>query len=226
MLHTVELAHRRACVLRTISSLQMHFLALYTSRDLQCSLGYDSSQACDSFQLGEMIKFMTKKGLLSLVPFQAVSPDDQEYIWPDAYTGDIEQLIVLLRQFPEYQIDKNHTHCGIRVKVLPALRYIKDCMDTGLGIKTMLWRSDRASQTWISSKLISGNGKKPFMVAGEAVGDKGNFFDFTKADSRTELGGNSFNTDKLAKALFTADKRKWTLEKGEESIRLKSTLKF
>jgi hypothetical protein len=27
-----------------------------------------------------MVKFLTKKGLLSLVPFQAVSPDDSEYI--------------------------------------------------------------------------------------------------------------------------------------------------
>ncbi|MCJ1304805.1 hypothetical protein MMC08_007618, partial [Hypocenomyce scalaris] len=49
-----ELAYRRACVLDTINSLQNHFLALYTSKQRQCKLGYDSSPQCDSFQLGEM----------------------------------------------------------------------------------------------------------------------------------------------------------------------------
>jgi hypothetical protein len=204
----------------------MHFLSLYTSRELQCTLGYDSSPACDSFQLGEMIKFMTKKGLLSLVPFQAVSPEDPEYLWPEAYTGDIEHLIVLLRQIPEYQIDKNHSHCGVRVKILPALRYIKDCFDTGIGIKLAVWRTDMAAQTWIPSKLSNGKGRKPFIVGGEVVGENATSFDFTKAGSIMELGSSSFSSDKSAKALFTAEKRKWTLEKGEESIRLRSTLKF
>jgi hypothetical protein len=172
-----------------------------------------------------MIKFMSKKDLLSLVPFQAVSPEDPDYIWPDAYSGDVEHLIGLLRQIPEYQIDKNHNHCGVRVKILPALRYIKDCMDTGIGIKVMLWKSDRAIQTWISSKPTHGKGRKPFVVAGEAVGEQGGFFDFTNVGPM-ELGANAFNTDKTAKTLFTADRRKWTLEKGEESTRLKSSLKF
>ncbi|KAK3725375.1 hypothetical protein LTR37_000345 [Vermiconidia calcicola] len=38
-----ELSFRRDCVLDTIQSLQAHFLRLYTSRDRQCKLGYDSS---------------------------------------------------------------------------------------------------------------------------------------------------------------------------------------
>ncbi|KAG7140693.1 hypothetical protein HYQ46_007937 [Verticillium longisporum] len=51
-----ELQHRREAILNTIASVQRHFLALYSSRDRQCKLGYDSSSACDSFQLGQMLK--------------------------------------------------------------------------------------------------------------------------------------------------------------------------
>jgi hypothetical protein len=38
-----ELTYRRECILDTVQSLQQHFLALYTSRQRQCKLGYDSS---------------------------------------------------------------------------------------------------------------------------------------------------------------------------------------
>jgi hypothetical protein len=55
-----------------------------------------------------MVKFLTKKGLLSLVPFQSGSTEDLEYIWPEAYNGDVDYLIGLLRQCPSYQIDHNH----------------------------------------------------------------------------------------------------------------------
>jgi hypothetical protein len=59
-----------------------------------------------------MVKFLTKKGLLSLVPFQSVSPEDSDYIWPEAYSGDVDYLINMLRQCPSYQIDHNHGRCG------------------------------------------------------------------------------------------------------------------
>lgn len=126
----------------------MSFIALYSSRTRQCALGYDSSGACDSFQLGEMIKFLAKKELLFLVPFQSVSPEDPDYIWPQAYTSDIDHLIGLLRQCPPYQIDHNHSHCGLRVRILPALDYIKDCIEAGIGINPLRWKADRATQTW------------------------------------------------------------------------------
>jgi hypothetical protein len=222
--HPVELSHRRASILRTIGSLQLHFLDLYASRNRQCSLGYDSSPACDSFQLGEMVKFLTRKELLSLIPFQAVPPDDPEYVWPDPYTGDIEHLIGLLRQCPSYQLDKNHSHCGLRSRILPALEYIRDCIDTGIGIKVMRWRADRPSQTWLTAKPTTGRGRKPF-----AVGDEENIktFDFTKSRSGMELGPNSFNADKSAQSLFTAKKWIWTQELVEENTRpSRPTLKY
>jgi hypothetical protein len=167
-----------------------------------------------------MIKFLTKKGLLSLIPFQATSPEDSDYIWPEPYAGDIENLIGLLRQCPSYQIDKNHGHCGLRSKILPPLDYIRDCIDTGVGIKVMRWRSDRAAHTWIAPEPTTGKGRKPFIVGGE---DNMKTFDFTKSKSAMEMGANSFNVDQSAKSMFTAEKWIWTPEKEEENPRLVKT---
>ncbi|KAI9646616.1 hypothetical protein NHQ30_004612 [Ciborinia camelliae] len=210
-----ELSYRRSRIILTISSLQTYFLSLYTSRTQQCKLGYDSSAACDSFQLGEMVKFFTRKNLLSLIPFQAVSPEDPEFIWPEAYTGDIEQLFILLRECPSYQIDKNHGHCGLRNKLLPALDYIKDCLD-GVGIKVQLWKTERSTQTWVpSSSANNSSTKKAFVVGGKAVGDatQVKLFDI-KSLSREDLmfGGRALGVDQAAKKLFLAEKWNWTRE--------------
>ncbi|KAF7955125.1 uncharacterized protein EAE97_000384 [Botrytis byssoidea] len=228
-----ELSYRRQRIILTISSLQTHFLSLYTSRTRQCKLGYDSSAACDSFQLGEMVKFMTRRNLLSLMPYQAVPPDDPEFIWPEAYTGDIELLIALLRECPSYQIDKNHGHCGLRNKLLPALSYIKDCIDGGIGIKSKFWKTERSSQTWIPSPSTNNSNKKAFVVGGKEVGDDKpeNFFDF-KSLNREDLtsGGRSLGVDKAAKKLFLADKWDWIreveTEKEKERMSKSSYFRF
>jgi hypothetical protein len=225
----VELSHRRACILRTLAGLLSHFLALYTSSNRKCRLGYDSSPACDSYQLGEMIKFLTKKGLLSLIPFQAVSPEDPEYVWPESWDGDIEHLMGILRQCPSYQIDKNHAHCGLRSKLLPRLAAIQSCIDTGVGIKLMRWKIDRAAETWIIPTRTSERGRKPFMVGSEMEEDNSRSFDFTKSRSSMELGASGLNVDRLARALFTAQKWIWTNEGEEENLSgntSKTSLKF
>lgn len=163
-----------------------------------------------------MVKFLTKKNILSLIPFQAVSPDDPEFIWPEAYTGDIEQLLLLLRQCPSYQIDKNHGHCGLRNKLLPALDYIKDCMDNGIGINVNLWKTERPTQSWISNSPTSNSStRKAFVVGGKAVGDEKQekLFDF-KSLTREDLmlGARALGVDKSAKKLFLAQNWNWTRE--------------
>ncbi|ESZ99398.1 hypothetical protein SBOR_0160 [Sclerotinia borealis F-4128] len=229
-----ELSYRRSRIIFTISSLQTYFLSLYTSRIRQCKLGYDSSAACDSFQLGEMVKFLTKKNLLSLIPFQAVSPEDPEFIWPEAYAGEIEQLVVLLRQCPSYQIDKNHGHCGLRSKLLPALDYIKECLDNGIGIKVKFWKTERSTQTWIPrSSTNTSSTKKAFVVEGKALGDEKpeNFFDF-RSLSREDLmfGGKALGVDRAAKKLFLAEKWDWIrdveTEKERERMSKSSVFRF
>lgn len=205
-----ELTHRRARIIRTIASLQSHYVSLYTSGTRQCALGYDSSAACDSFQLGEMVKFLTKKGLFTLVPLQAVSPEDPEYVYPGPYTGDIEHLVGLLRQCPSYQIDKNHGHCGLRTKILPALDFIQSCIDTGIGIKTMRWKSDRAAQTWIHTAPPNNSTKKPFIVGDKTISDEPietvRFSALVSGMDPADLfGSSSLMADKLARKLFTAE---------------------
>ncbi|KAJ4291983.1 hypothetical protein N0V90_009881 [Kalmusia sp. IMI 367209] len=79
-----ELIQRREYILETINSLQSHFLKLYTSGERQCKLGYDTSVQCDSFQLGEMVRFFTRLGTLRL---QGTIYDNTE---PTYHTGDVE----------------------------------------------------------------------------------------------------------------------------------------
>lgn len=166
-----------------------------------------------------MIKFLSKKSLLHLVPLQAVSPEDTDYIWPEAYTGDVDALIGILRQCPSYQIDKNHKHCGLRNKLLPALDYIKACIDSGLGVRLIALKSGDGSthESWISKESKD---KKSFWVGNEDVGgDVKKTFEFSKARSgeRWDADGSSGEIIK-AKALFTADSWNWLLEVGDEVI--------
>ncbi len=123
---TEELLARRHYVLETISSLQSHFINLYASKQPQCKLGYDSSPQCDSFQLGEMVRFFTRKGLLHLQSTFAEPTDNL------TYPANMIDLLHALRECPAYQIDKNHTHCGLRSRFYPALESIKPLSQAGL----------------------------------------------------------------------------------------------
>ncbi|PMD21832.1 hypothetical protein NA56DRAFT_624790 [Hyaloscypha hepaticicola] len=210
-----ECAYRRTCVLRTIASIQSQFLAIYSSsRERQCKLGYDSSSSCDSFQLGEMVKFLTKKGLLSLVPFQSVSPEDSDYIWPEAYTGDVDYLINMLRQCPSYQIDHNHGRCGLRTKLLPALDFIKSCIDSGLGIRITASKNGPVFDSWIPPPTP----KKSFYVANErgedvdVAGENPKEFQFALVRPKMVWTGNNSNVERSAKGLFTAEIWDWVTE--------------
>ena len=97
---------RREYILDTLQSIQTHFIKLYTLGERQCKLGYGSSIQCDSFQLGEMMRFFHRVDTFPLRG-SIFNPDGTTQ-----YQGDIERLIDALRQCPEYQIDANHKHCG------------------------------------------------------------------------------------------------------------------
>jgi hypothetical protein len=161
-----------------------------------------------------MVKFLTKKGLLSLVPFQAFSPNDPEYIWPEAYTGDIDYLIGLLRQCPSYQIDKHHSHCGLRTKLLPALDYIKSCMDTGLGIKLIRGKSGPSFESWIPDQTPTSK-RAVWVGTGEGedviASGKGRQFDLAKSSLRVALGPGG-GSERASRDLFAADKWNWVTE--------------
>ena len=149
-----ELLYRRECVLDTIQSLQSYFLRLYTSsRERQCRLGYDSSTECDIFQLGQMIRFFDKIGTLSLagtilpLSYSDEAPEQQQ----QPYHGDIIHLLDSMRQCPEYQIDKNHSHCGLRTRLMPLLDLVEHSL-TEIGICASCWRDARPEYAWGHSK--------------------------------------------------------------------------
>ncbi|KAE9576007.1 hypothetical protein CGCF415_v012675 [Colletotrichum fructicola] len=194
-----ELQYRRECVLNTIASIQRHFLGLYSSRERQCKLGYDSSSACDSFQLGQILKFFTGKELMGIVDFGPSSLDNI----PDASVIDIEEILATLKQVPSYQIDKHHTNCGIRTRLEPILEYIRSMLSsTVLSISQVEWKDSRMSASWIPDDESSGRDREEER------------FEFTRglaSDQRLRYEGNMY-ADKIARKLFTADKWDWTPE--------------
>ncbi|KAJ3950701.1 uncharacterized protein N0V96_001852 [Colletotrichum fioriniae] len=198
-LESGELQFRRECVLNTIASVHRHFLALYSSRERQCKLGYDSSSACDSFQLGQMLKFFTAKELIGIVDFGPSSYDNI----PDSSVIDIEDILAILKQVPSYQIDKHHTNCGIRARLDSIVEYIRSMMSSNvLSIAQVEWKNNRVTATWVpaedESKLDREEKK----------------FEFTRSlsgDQRLRYEGNMY-ADKMARKLFTANRWDWTPE--------------
>lgn len=147
-----ELVHRRDSILETIDSIQTHFLTLYTSRDRQCKLGYDSSAQCDSFQLGEMIKFFRRNDTLRLHgTIAGAGADASASASPDAFDGDVYGLLETLRQVPEYQIDRNHHHCGLRTRLVPLLDLVLDGLRDAR-ICGRCWTEARTEYAWTEAK--------------------------------------------------------------------------
>ncbi|KAI9903233.1 hypothetical protein N3K66_002585 [Trichothecium roseum] len=194
-----ELQFRRECILNTIASVQRHFLKLYSSRERQCKLGYDSSAACDSFQLGQMLRFLVSRDLAALVDFGPASLD----AIPDSPTLDVEELLATLKQCPNYQVDKFHTNCGLRIRVGPILDYIRAMLSAGsVSVSLHDWRDHRDEVSWAAAKA----------AADPDEGDTS--FLFTRAianDNRIRYEGQLF-VNRAARALFTAETWNWTPE--------------
>ncbi|KAK4167340.1 hypothetical protein QBC43DRAFT_311598, partial [Cladorrhinum sp. PSN259] len=142
-----ELYNRRECILSAIASIQRHFLSLYTTRTkTQCQRGYENSISCDAFQLGEMIRFFSARGLLFMVDFSSSSYDAIK----DFGTTDVNHIIATLKQCPGYQIDKNHTNCGLRTRLIPILEYVEARLSSSsaVAISRSAWETDRQAAAW------------------------------------------------------------------------------
>ncbi|EGX96993.1 hypothetical protein CCM_01652 [Cordyceps militaris CM01] len=199
-----ELRYRRECILNTVASVQKHFLDLYSSRERQCKLGYDSSAACDSFQLGQMIKFLVSKNLLYMVDYSASSINAV----PDASSVNIEELLSTLRQYPSYQVDKNHTNCGPRVRIGPIFDYFQSMLSASVvSLSHADWKNRRDMHSWAPE-----HGSP---TADDDDGDNARMtFLFTRSvanDQRLRYEGALY-VDKMARQLFTADAWNWTPE--------------
>ncbi|RYP66263.1 hypothetical protein DL771_007915 [Monosporascus sp. 5C6A] len=203
-----ELQYRRHCILNTIASIQRHFLSLYASRNggRQCKLGYDSSAACDSYQLGEMLKFLTHKNLLFLVDFSPRSLFDAV---PDCALVPVVEnggLLAALRQCPGYQVDKHHSNCGLRTRLLPILDFVQGLLSAGsVPIAAPAWRRDRAAAAWMPPETDDGGAARdseprPFRFTRLMLGDQRLRFE------------NALGADKFAREVFTASSWNWTAE--------------
>lgn len=177
-----ELMIRRDAVLNTIQSVQAHFLTLYTSRQQRCRLGYENSVQCDSFQLGEMIRFFTRIGTLDLQG--TLLPTNDPTV---PYTGDINALLESMRQIPEYQIDRFHTHCGIRTGLLPILSVLEAYLQR-IGICAECWQEGRREYSWLEQKPA---------------------FIWKRQDLQSKFQGHG-NRHSAVRELFTAAERHWT----------------
>ncbi|KAK3308482.1 uncharacterized protein B0T15DRAFT_483131 [Chaetomium strumarium] len=213
-----ELHHRRECILHTIASIQRRFLSLYTSRTRQCKLGYDPSASCDSYQLGEMVKFLSGRGLLFLGDFSSSSqshpPANPVFPTHDSETTDIGHIIATLKQVPAYQIDKHHTNCGLRARVLPVLEFVQAMLAAGVvAVSRQAWVKDREGTSWVllQRRQQGEEGK------GGGEGD-GRVFRFTRGmttDQRLRYEG-ALAVDRMVRALFTAGGWDWTAEERED----------
>ena len=179
--------------------MQQHFLSLYTSRTRQCKLGYDSSAACDSYQLGEMIRFLAQKDLLFLVDFSPNSLDSVK----DYSVLEVGHILATLKQVPSYQIDKNHTNCGLRTRILPILDYIQTMLSSNIvSISRRQWKENRSSTSWLPADDES------------SKDHRGKVFRFTRSvasDQRLKFEG-AMAADRMARDLFTAKEWDWTPE--------------
>ncbi|KAL8380716.1 hypothetical protein RB595_005139 [Gaeumannomyces hyphopodioides] len=163
----------------------------------RCWLGYDSSPACDLYQLGQMIKFFSGKKLLFLVDFSSTSFERVA----EFGTTDINHIISLLAQAPSYQIDRHHTNCGLRTKILPVLEYIKAMISSNvLSIPRREWKEDRARQSWMQSGDDEKQERRPFRFGRSVVND-----------DRLRYEG-AMATDRMARELFTAESWDWSPE--------------
>ncbi|KAK3949310.1 hypothetical protein QBC32DRAFT_349521 [Pseudoneurospora amorphoporcata] len=215
----------------------------------QCKLGYESSMSCDSYQLGEMIRFLCTKGLFALVDFSPMSFDrainqydggENPLAKVDAANGpgtgvvfgppkpsfggragtglgsglggistmEVSHFISILRQCPSYQIDRNHTNCGFRTRILPLLEYVQAMFSSEIiTIKRGEWEKRKEEVSWVSlaqAREDDDNDREK----GKRV------FKFTRslaADPRMRYA-STLGTGKMAMELFLADEWDWTAE--------------
>lgn len=143
-----ELIFRRNYALETVQSAQDYLLNLYARpKSLQCKLGYDSSPQCDSFQLGEMIRFFTRIRTLRLAGTIHSSSEAEQ----SSYEGDIANLLALYGQCPSYQINAHHRHCGVKDRLWKIVNVITCRLehgDQGFGICLESWLKSRHESSW------------------------------------------------------------------------------
>ena len=99
-----------------------------------------------------MVRFYLRAGTLRLEnTIAGLSPSSPSESSSAAYDGDIHLLLDRLKQIPEYQVDRNHSHCGIRTRLVPFVDLVSAAM-LQAGICGDCWAEDRHAHTWLGVK--------------------------------------------------------------------------
>ncbi|KAL2798789.1 hypothetical protein BJX66DRAFT_24053 [Aspergillus keveii] len=133
------------------------------TKPYQCRCGLGNSSACDAFHLGQMMRFFALRTKTIFLGSTLIDPDfspdmdeneNENFGAAETLSSerslpptDITALISSLKQCPDYQIDSNHTACGIRRRFLPSLDCIEGFVgdERGLlGVNMRYWRRGEA----------------------------------------------------------------------------------
>ena len=185
---TEELEARRSYVLDTLSSIQKHFVDLYISRQPQCRLGYSSSPQCDSYQLGEMVRFFCRKGTLRFESCFDSARDCEEV---EPYTGNLNDVTAKLKECPSYQIDSNHYHCGLRNRLMKILEGNRPLRPSQASICLDCWQENKSKESWLENPT-------------------GGVWAHNAGESGEWVYGRGCQAHREIKAMYTAVKRDWT----------------
>lgn len=173
-----------------------------------------------------MVRFLVSKDLLFLTNFSATSLDEVK----DFAAVDVNSILAALKQCPNYQVDRHHTNCGLRTRLMPILEYVTSMISASVvQVNLQGWKRERRKTSW--QKPEGGedqpkgrlSGKKDFVVGNETddgnSSQSGRVFRFTRAvasDQRLRYEG-AIAADKMARGLFTAEEWDWTPEDIDET---------
>lgn len=153
-----------------------------------------------------MFKFLTNKTLLFLVDFSPASLD----AIADTSLLPVDHVLSTLRQCPSYQIDKNHTNCGLRTRISPILDFLQGLLSANsIPVSRAAWKSNPAAHAWLPadngetkrhSREDEDEKKKPFRFTRSLAGDQRFRFE------------NAMGADKFARDVFTAPSWDWTAD--------------
>lgn len=136
---------------------------------------------------------------MSFVDF---SPNSLDLV-PDLAVMDLAHILATLKHCPSYQIDKNHTNCGLRNRIIPIADFIQALLSSKVvAIRRHQWKADRRSESW----LLAAESEE------QKHDDEEKVFRFTRSmsgDPRLRHE-NAMGADRLARDLFLAKSWDWT----------------
>ncbi|GES62297.1 hypothetical protein ATEIFO6365_0005027400 [Aspergillus terreus] len=191
------------------------------TRHYQCRCGFGNASACDAFHLGQMTRFFALRTRTIFLGSTLIDPDfnpdaDSDgdggsddghdargQSLPSAPPSDVTALISSLKQFPDYQIDRHHTGCGVRRRFLPPLDCIERFVGDSRGLLGVDLRSWDAAQWPLASGSWANRAVRRALVVDVHFSRINAIHRMTPGVSRPD------SPEENARLLFTAKRRNW-----------------